>query len=94
MQLSILPLSYSCELIFCIRNYFRYFSYSLISMSMNFSGSHLILSYHDGSRTLNLYPRMGLHDLYLEIAVVKMVEDIGVEPMTSCVQGRRSSQLS
>ena len=22
------------------------------------------------------------------------VEDIGVEPMTSCVQGRRSSQLS
>ena len=24
----------------------------------------------------------------------KIVEDIGVEPMTSCVQGRRSSQLS
>ena len=24
----------------------------------------------------------------------KKVEDIGVEPMTSCVQGRRSSQLS
>ena len=23
-----------------------------------------------------------------------LVEDIGVEPMTSCVQGRRSSQLS
>lgn len=23
-----------------------------------------------------------------------VVEDIGVEPMTSCVQGRRSSQLS
>ena len=24
----------------------------------------------------------------------KIVENIGVEPMTSCVQGRRSSQLS
>ena len=24
----------------------------------------------------------------------KLVENIGVEPMTSCVQGRRSSQLS
>jgi hypothetical protein len=24
----------------------------------------------------------------------KSVENIGVEPMTSCVQGRRSSQLS
>ena len=24
----------------------------------------------------------------------KFVENIGVEPMTSCVQGRRSSQLS
>ena len=24
----------------------------------------------------------------------KIVEDIGVEPMTSCVQGKRSSQLS
>jgi hypothetical protein len=24
----------------------------------------------------------------------KYVENIGVEPMTSCVQGRRSSQLS
>jgi hypothetical protein len=28
------------------------------------------------------------------IALEKMVENIGVEPMTSCVQGRRSSQLS
>ena len=26
--------------------------------------------------------------------IKKMVENIGVEPMTSCVQGRRSSQLS
>ena len=25
---------------------------------------------------------------------VSLVENIGVEPMTSCVQGRRSSQLS
>ena len=25
---------------------------------------------------------------------LKLVENIGVEPMTSCVQGKRSSQLS
>jgi len=25
---------------------------------------------------------------------MEIVENIGVEPMTSCVQGRRSSQLS
>ena len=25
---------------------------------------------------------------------IRIVENIGVEPMTSCVQGRRSSQLS
>ena len=29
-----------------------------------------------------------------QIPLQKLVEDIGVEPMTSCVQGRRSSQLS
>ena len=28
------------------------------------------------------------------LASFEVVEDIGVEPMTSCVQGRRSSQLS
>lgn len=27
-------------------------------------------------------------------SAVTLVENIGVEPMTSCVQGRRSSQLS
>ncbi len=27
-------------------------------------------------------------------ASIRIVENIGVEPMTSCVQGRRSSQLS
>ena len=26
--------------------------------------------------------------------IKRIVENIGVEPMTSCVQGRRSSQLS
>ena len=26
--------------------------------------------------------------------IISLVENIGVEPMTSCVQGRRSSQLS
>ena len=28
------------------------------------------------------------------VSHLRMVENIGVEPMTSCVQGRRSSQLS
>ena len=28
------------------------------------------------------------------IKMYRSVENIGVEPMTSCVQGRRSSQLS
>jgi hypothetical protein len=28
------------------------------------------------------------------IVLILLVENIGVEPMTSCVQGRRSSQLS
>ncbi len=28
------------------------------------------------------------------MALKALVENIGVEPMTSCVQGRRSSQLS
>ena len=30
----------------------------------------------------------------LFILIYRTVENIGVEPMTSCVQGRRSSQLS
>ena len=35
-----------------------------------------------------IYPDM------LLINILNLVENIGVEPMTSCVQGRRSSQLS
>jgi hypothetical protein len=34
---------------------------------------------------------MNLRPIYLKLTVV---ENIGVEPMTSCVQGKRSSQLS
>ncbi len=32
--------------------------------------------------------------LKINISRHRLVENIGVEPMTSCVQGRRSSQLS
>ncbi len=32
--------------------------------------------------------------LIIAISTIVIVENIGVEPMTSCVQGRRSSQLS
>jgi hypothetical protein len=37
----------------------------------------------------NLFPVANITSETIEI-----VENIGVEPMTSCVQGRRSSQLS
>ena len=30
----------------------------------------------------------------MNFSSLEVVENIGVEPMTSCVQGRRSSQLS
>ena len=33
-------------------------------------------------------------NLEINISKHRLVENIGVEPMTSCVQGRRSSQLS
>ncbi len=32
--------------------------------------------------------------IYIKMKELKNVEDIGVEPMTLCVQGRCSSQLS
>jgi hypothetical protein len=35
-----------------------------------------------------------IQNLKLKILNFNVVENIGVEPMTSCVQGRRSSQLS
>ena len=43
------------------------------------------LTVSTSSPVLNLYPS---EDLF------HIVENIGVEPMTSCVQGKRSSQLS
>lgn len=42
-------------------------------------------------RSILVYPGC-LNYLYLKD--LGIVENIGVEPMTSCVQGRRSSQLS
>jgi hypothetical protein len=35
-----------------------------------------------------------MHYFRLNMSKNIFVENIGVEPMTSCVQGRRSSQLS
>ena len=37
---------------------------------------------------------MNSYDINYTIVNNAFVENIGVEPMTSCVQGRRSSQLS
>ena len=41
---------------------------------------------------LNMSMNGSFQICYFEFEIV--VENIGVEPMTSCVQGRRSSQLS
>ena len=46
---------------------------------------HLIITYS---------LRFSLANCLIEIAEFKKVEDIGVEPMTLCVQGRCSGQLS
>ena len=35
-----------------------------------------------------------VNELVADILKLTLVENIGVEPMTSCVQGKRSSQLS
>ena len=50
---------------------------------MNFSFPGL----QKGNKDFSLSPLLGRSERDL-------VENIGVEPMTSCVQGRRSSQLS
>ena len=41
-----------------------------------------------------LRPVRYIFNHYLPISPEKKVEDIGVEPMTPCVQGRCSNQLS
>ena len=43
-------------------------------------------------RCVGIEPNIGLY--YLHPKIYYKVEDIGVEPMTPCVQGRCSSQLS
>ena len=60
--------------------YSKYLFYFLLylNMSMNCSPTNS----PEGGALDALYREVGL------------VENIGVEPMTSCVQGRRSSQLS
>ena len=43
----------------------------------------------------NLFPSIESKKMLTFVKTsVSVVENIGVEPMTSCVQGRRSSQLS
>ena len=44
--------------------------------------------------SFELFNRLYGYILIITNPMVKKVEDIGVEPMTLCVQGRCSSQLS
>ena len=71
-------------IVYLYTNEIVYFSLFSSSMSMNSSFSE--------DRTQNIENR--LYFLFSILSFLKIVENIGVEPMTSCVQGRRSSQLS
>ena len=61
-----------------------------IAYSLNFKNIRLLIF-----KNQNVQFRVVLKLLKKVVKVTNfLVEDIGVEPMTSCVQGRRSSQLS
>ena len=61
-----------------------------IANSLNFKNIRLLIF-----KNQNVQFRVVLKLLKKVVKVTNfLVEDIGVEPMTSCVQGRRSSQLS
>ena len=61
-----------------------------IAYSLNFKNIRLLIFENQ-----NVQFRVVLKLLKKVVKVTNfLVEDIGVEPMTSCVQGRRSSQLS
>ena len=61
-----------------------------IAYSLNFKNIRLLIFENQ-----NVQFRVVLKLLKKAVKVTNfLVEDIGVEPMTSCVQGRRSSQLS
>ncbi len=61
-----------------------------IANSLNFKNIRLLIFENQ-----NVQFRVVLKLLKKAVKVTNfLVEDIGVEPMTSCVQGRRSSQLS
>ncbi len=50
--------------------------------------------FSSGSLQINSYNYIRCYFKEVLKQVQHFVENIGVEPMTSCVQGRRSSQLS
>ena len=61
-----------------------------IAYSLNFKNIRLLIFENQNGQF-----RVVLKLLKKAVKVTNfLVEDIGVEPMTSCVQGRRSSQLS
>ena len=67
-------------------------------MSMNFTPIYSTVFY-DRRKFFTLVNPVFLQTIYpipkdISHFYGKFVENIGVEPMTSCVQGRRSSQLS
>ena len=61
--------------------------YHFFNMSMNLCGDLIV---NKASLSNDTCPFI----TYNFLGALSLVENIGVEPMTSCVQGRRSSQLS
>ena len=58
------------------------------NMSMNVSLNPELIIMNAELRTITIFRILNSE------SIIAKVENIGVEPMTSCVQGRRSSQLS
>ena len=75
----------------------RHSPYALSNFLKYYSISNLVCVHHVkelNSRYESLVFCDLTHSSPLKSHFLKPVENIGVEPMTSCVQGRRSSQLS
>ena len=69
--------------------YFIYIArYNIFSFSIISNLLHVFFQYVNERSVIQTKTTVAIYDK------ITLVENIGVEPMTSCVQGRRSSQLS
>ena len=82
---------------FNLQNSFIYLLYLYLAIQKFKCSRILVFQYVNerfASRDRTKYPSLRCNTLEIPISRHCLVENIGVEPMTSCVQGRRSSQLS